>query len=174
MMKTRVLTTCAMLIALNVVLSILTPIKLSNFKFTFEAFPILIAGIIGGPMVGLIVGTLGSTIYQILFSGYGLMITTPLWVLPHAISGLIVGLYSKKHNFDLNTKQTIFITVFSALIVTVLNTLAIYIDAKVFGYYTFTYVFGSIVFKILAGIILAVLYSLIIPRLSKSIKTNKN
>lgn len=169
-MNTKRLTTCAMLISINVVLCIITPIKLANFKFTFEAFPILIAGIIGGPIDGLIVGTLGSSIYQILFSGYGLMITTPLWVLPHAISGLIVGIYSKKHDYILNTKQTIFICILSALLVTILNTFAIYLDAKIFGYYTFAYVFGSIIFKTFAGIILAILYSLIIPKLAKTIK----
>lgn len=169
-MNTKRLTTCAMLIAINVVLSILTPIKLSNFKFTFEAFPILIAGILFGPIEGLIVGTIGSAIYQILFSGYGLMITTPLWIIPHAISGLIVGIYSSKHNFVLNNKQLLFITIISALLVTVLNTIAIYIDSIVFGYYSFAYVFGTIIFKILGGIILAIIYALIIQKLVKNIK----
>lgn len=164
-MNTKRLTTCAMLIAVNVVLSILTPIKLANFKFTFEAFPILLAGILFGPIDGLIVGAVGASIYQILFSGYGLMITTPLWILPHAFSGLIVGLYTKKFNFSLTYKQTIFICILSSLLVTFLNTLAIYIDAKIFGYYTFTYVFGSIIFKIIAGVLLAIVYSLVIPKL---------
>ena len=169
-MKTKRLTTLSMLIAINVVLSILTPIKLSNFKFTFEAFPILVAGILLGPIDGLIVGGVGSLIYQILFSGYGLMPTTILWVLPHAVSGYIVGLYSKKHNFELNNKQIIFITITSSLVVTLLNTLAIYVDAKVYGYYSFTYVFGSIAFKILAGVVLAIIYSAIIPTLVKFLK----
>lgn len=169
-MNTKRLTTCAMLVAINVVLSILTPIKLANFKFTFEAFPILIAGIIFGPIDGSIVGTIGSAIYQILFSGYGLMITTPLWILPHTISGLLVGIYSKKHNYDLTNSQLIFITILSAIVVTTLNTVAIYIDSKVFGYYSFAYVFGSIIFKILAGIILAIIYSLIIEKIAKNVK----
>ena len=170
MMKTRRLTSLAMLIAINVVLSILAPLKLGNFKFTFEAFPILLAGTIFGPIDGLIVGTVGSSIYQILFSGYGLMPTTPLWVLPHAISGLVVGLYAKKQNYVLGSKQLIYITILSSLLVTALNTLAIYIDAKVYGYYTFAYVFGSIIFKIIAGIVLAIIYSLIITKLIKAVK----
>lgn len=173
-MKTKRLTTLSMLIALNVVLSILTPIRLSNFKFTFEAFPILVAGILLGPVDGLIVATAGSLVYQILFSGYGLMPTTILWVLPHAVSGYIVGLYSKKHNYELNRKQTIFITTTSSLVVTMLNTVAIYVDAKVYGYYSFAYVFGSIFFKILAGVILAIIYSTIIPTLIKFLKNKLN
>ena len=170
MMNTRRMTTDAMLMAIYVVLSILTPVKIANFKFTFEAFPILVAGLLLGPVDGLIVGGLGSAVYQIFFSGYGLMITTPLWILPHAVSGIIVGLYAKKHDFELSTSQYILICIISALTVTFLNTVAIYIDAKVFGYYSFAYVFGSILIKIAIGIILAVLYALIIPKLIKAIK----
>lgn len=169
-MNTKRLTTCAMLIAINVVLSILTPVKLANFRFTFEAFPILIAGIIFGPIEGILVGTIGSAIYQILFSGYGLMITTPLWIIPHTISGLLVGIYSKKYNLDLTNKQLLFITILSAIIVTILNTLAIYIDSKIFGYYSFAYVFGSIILKIVSGVLLAIIYSLIIQKLAKNVK----
>lgn len=170
MMNTKRLTTCAMLIGINVALCILAPIKLANFKLTFEAFPVLIAGIIFGPIDGLLVGTVGSAIYQIMFSGYGLMITTPLWIMPHAISGLIVGMYSKKHNYSLTLRQTVFICVLSSLLVTALNTLAIYLDAIIFGYYTYVYVFGSIIFKIIAGFILAIIYALIIPKLVKVVK----
>ena len=169
-MNTRSITRISLLVAINIVLCIVAPIKLSNFKFTFEAFPIIVAGLIFGPIEGVLVGLLGSTIYQIFFSGYGLMITTPLWVLPHAVSGLIVGLYSKKHNFNLTNRQTIFITIYSSIIVTILNTLAIYLDAKIFGYYTFAYVFGSIIFKIIAGIILAFIYSLVINKLIKIVR----
>lgn len=169
-MNIKRLTTCAMLIAINVVLSILTPVKLANFKFTFEAFPILIAGIIFGPIEGILVGTIGSAIYQILFSGYGLMITTPLWIIPHTISGLLVGIYSKRHNLDLTNKQLLFITILSAITVTILNTLAIYIDSKIFGYYSFAYVFGSIILKIVSGVLLAIIYSMIIQKLAKNVK----
>ena len=164
-MNTKRLTICAMLIAIYCVLSVLTPIKLLNFKFTFEAFPILIGALAFGPIEGLIVGGIGSFIYQLLFSGYGLTITTILWVLPHAISGLVVGLYAKKHNFKLNNIQTIMICIISALIVTALNSLALYVDSKLFGYYSYALVFGSILIKIIAGIILAIVYSFTIPKI---------
>ena len=123
-----------MLIAVYVVLSILTPVKIVNFKFTFEAFPILVASLLSGPIDGLIVGGVGSFIYQLLFSGYGITATTPLWILPHAISGLLVGFYAKSKNFDLSLKQISLICIASALCVTALNTLALYVDAKLFGY----------------------------------------
>lgn len=159
-----------MLIAVYIVLSILTPIKLSNFKFTFEAFPILVAGLLLGPVDGLLVGAIGSTIYQLLFSGYGITPTTPLWVLPHALSGLIVGLYAKYKKYDLDFKNTVFISIISALLVTTLNLLALYVDSKMFGYYSKTLVFGNIIFKIITGILLSIIYSSVLPKLLAFLK----
>ena len=159
-----------MLIAIYCVLSILTPVKIANFKFTFEAFPILVAGLLFGPLEGFIVGTLGSSIYQLLFSGYGITVTTPLWILPHAISGLLVGLLAKKYNFNLDFKKTAIISSISALIVTALNTLALYVDSKAFGYYSPAMVFGNIAVKILIGIILSIIYSSVLPKLLAFLK----
>ena len=173
-MNTKRLTSLAMLIAVYCVLSILTPIKVLNFKFTLEAFPIYVASLLLGPVDGLIVGGVGSFIYQILFSGYGITATTILWVLPHAISGYVAGLYARSKNFSLDFGQTCFIVIISNLIVTALNTLALYVDSKMFGYYSQTLVFGSLGLKIITGIILAVIYSLAMPKLIALLKKNIN
>ncbi|MBR4462705.1 MAG: folate family ECF transporter S component [Erysipelotrichaceae bacterium] len=164
-MNTRRLTSLAMLIALYCVLSVMTPVKIANFKFTFEAFPILIAGLLSGPVDGLIVGGIGAFLYQLLFSGYGITATTPLWILPHAVSGLIVGCYAKAHSYKMNIYQIILIASISALIVTSLNLLALYVDSKLYGYYSYALVFGNVLIKIVIGLILAVLYSCILPKL---------
>jgi len=169
-MNVKRLTSLAMLIALYIVLSILTPVKIANFKFTFEAFPILVAGLLLGPMDGLMVGGIGSFIYQLLFSGYGVTATTMLWVLPHACSGLIVGFYARMKNFELNQQQIIFISILSSFTVTALNLLALYIDSKLFGYYSFALVFGNLLIKIIVGIILSVIYSIILPKLLAFLK----
>lgn len=173
-MNTKRLTSMAMLIAIYVVLSILTPVKIANFKFTFEAFPILVAGLLLGPVDGLMVGAIGSAIYQLLFSGYGITITTPLWILPYAISGLLVGYYSRRCNYDLNIKQLIFICIISAFTVTGLNLLALYVDSKVYGYYSDVLVFGNLIVKIIIGIILSIVYSLVLPRLISYLKKQIN
>ncbi len=169
-MNTRRLTTLAMLMAIYVVLSILTPVRILNFKFTFEAFPILVAGLLMGPIDGLLVGTVGSFIYQLLFSGYGITLTTPLWILPHAISGFIVGSYAKKNDFELGIRKLILICVISAFTVTFLNTVALYIDSRLYGYYSKTLVFGNIFVKIAVGIILSIIYSSVMPKLLQYLK----
>ena len=163
-----------MLMALYVVLSIITPVKVANFKFTFEAFPILVAGLLFGPLDGLYVGGIGSFIYQLLFSGYGITATTPLWILPHALSGLLVGLYAKRKGFSFSFTETAFITSFSALLVTALNILALYVDSKLFGYYSYALVFGNVILKIAVGIILSFVYSLALPKLLTFLKKQLN
>lgn len=173
-MNTKRLTSLAMLVAIYVVLSILTPIRIANFKLTFEAFPVLVAGLLLGPVDGLIVGALGSSIYQLLFSGYGITATTSLWVFPHALSGLIVGLLAKKFNYELDFKKIVLISIVSALTVTALNTLALFADSKLYGYYSSALVFGNLLIKIAIGIILAFIYSSVLPKLLSFLKKQIN
>ena len=169
-MNTKRLTSLAMLIAVYCVLSILTPVKVANFKFTFEAFPILVAGFLLGPVDGLIVGATGSFIYQLLFSGYGITATTALWVLPHAFSGFIVGLLARSKNDHLSKLQVILICILSAILVTSLNLLALYVDSKLYGYYSPALVFGNLLLKIAAGVILAIIYASVLPKLIAFLK----
>ena len=169
-MNTKRLTLLAMLIAIYVVLSILT-IRTANFKVTLEAFPILVAGLLSGPIDGLIVGGAGSFVYQLLFSGYGLTATTILWILPHALSGLLAGLYAKTCHYELDFKKTVFICLISAWLVTALNLLALYVDSRLYGYYSKALVFGSLLMRIITGTILAIIYAAIMPRLLAHLKT---
>lgn len=166
-MQTRKMTIIAMLIALYEVFSIISPIKVINFHLTFEAFPVLIGGLLFGPVAGMCVGGLGSLIYQVLFSGYGITATTLLWILPHFASGLLVGLYGKLKNYKYEKFDIILIACLSAITVTSLNTVALYVDSKLYGYYSSKLVFGSILIKVVTGIGLATLYSLALPHIIK-------
>ncbi|MDO4377905.1 MAG: ECF transporter S component [Erysipelotrichia bacterium] len=168
-MKTKRITTIAMLTALYVVLAILTPVKIQYFKFTFEALPILVAGFLFGSKVGFTVATLGSCIYQLFFSQYGFTATTVLWILPHSISGLLIGYLSEKKEFILNKKDILLISIVGCLTVTALNTLALFIDSKIYGYYNSALLFSALPLKILSGIILSVLFTAIIIPLLKAV-----
>ena len=157
----------AMLVAMYVVLSLFS-IPLGNMKITLEALPILIGALLFGPWDGLIIGLLGSFLNQLMT--YGVTATTLLWVLPHAVSGFVVGLYARSKGFYTNYKQTIFITVASALLVTALNTFAMYLDSKIYGYFSVAYVFGALAFRVLAGIITAVVFTAVLPSLLRLLR----
>ena len=167
-MKPKRLVTNAMLIAMYVVLSLVATINLWNMKFTLDSLPIIVGAALFGPVDGMLIGLLGSFTNQMLTYGFGP--TTILWVIPAAVRGLLIGLYAKHHGFNMSFKQTQFVTISSALIVTALNTLMMYIDSKIYGYYSFAYVFGGILPRIVAGVIIAFIFAAILPQILKQLK----
>ncbi len=164
----RRMTYCAVLIAAYFLLS-LFEIKLWNFRITLKALPVLLSGMLFGPVPGLIVGGMGEFIAQLL-SEYGLTATTLLWILPHAASGFVVGLLSKAIKYDFTFLKVAVIDIISALLVTLLNTFAMYVDSKMFGYYSKAFVFGALGLKIVTGILTAVVFAAILPSLIKALQ----
>ena len=167
MNRTKRLALDAMLAAMFTVLSLIS-ISLPNMKITLDSLPVLVAAFLLGPLDGLAVGLVGSFLNQLLT--YGLTATTVLWILPAGLRGLLVGIYAKKHGFELTQKQTVLIVVLSALAVTALNTVIMAIDSLIYGYFSTAYVFGALVFRIIAGVLTAVIFSLLIPPLVKQLK----
>ena len=131
-MKTRKLALNAVLAAMCAALGALA-LDLNSIKITFESFPILLGALLFGPLDGLAVGFVGTLLYQLL--RYGVSVTTPLWILPYALAGLVTGFYAKRRGFSLTTGQTVGIVVAAEVLVTALNTLVMYIDAKLYGYW---------------------------------------
>lgn len=82
--KVRQLSMNAIMAAMCAVLGYLS-LDLGNLKVTFESLPILVSALLFGPADGMIVGGIGTLIYQLL--RYGVSITTPLWMLPYIVCG---------------------------------------------------------------------------------------
>jgi len=117
-----------MLSAVTAVLGLIA-LDFGTFKITFESFPVILAGLMYGPAAGLLVGGIGTFLYQ-LFK-YGLDPTTLLWVLPYMAAGLVSGLLARKAKFS-NTNREIFgINALCLVLITVLNSLSMYLV----GYY---------------------------------------
>ena len=131
-------------------------------KITLDSLPILIGAALLGPLDGLAVGLIGSFLNQMIT--YGFSATTVLWILPAGLRGLLVGLYAKHHGFSMNTAQCVFITVSTALLVTALNTLFLYVDSWVYSY-SYVAALPTLLLRIAAGVITAVLFSLLLPPL---------
>lgn len=89
--RTRQLTFCAMLCALSVVLARLFGLMPSEAaRFSIEAIPIFLAGVLFGPIAGVLVG-FSADFIGCLFSAYGY---NPIFCLPPMIYGLCGGLFS--------------------------------------------------------------------------------
>ncbi len=166
-MKIRKLTVDALLIAMCAILGTIS-IDLGNIKITLESIPIILAGLLFGPIDGMAVGFLGTFIYQLL--RYGLSVTTLLWILPYVICGLVIGQYSKSNSYNISRRQMIFIVIISELIVTTLNTIVMYIDSKIFGYYSYAYIFGSILFRYISCVLKSVIFANVLPLLVNMLK----
>ena len=88
-MTTKALAYCALLAALSVVLArLIIPMPNVTTRFSIEAVPIYLAGMLFGPMAGAVVG-FSSDLVGCLFSGYGY---NPLFCLPPILYGVFGGL----------------------------------------------------------------------------------
>ena len=86
----RTLVSCALLAAVSVVLArFIVPMPNETTRFSIEAVPIFLAGMLFGPLPGALVG-FAADFVGCLFSGYGY---NPLFCLPPILYGLSAGLF---------------------------------------------------------------------------------
>lgn len=89
-MTTQKLAYCALLAALSVVLArLIIPMPNVATRFSIEAVPIFLSGMLFGPMAGGLVG-FSADFVGCLFSGYGY---NPLFCLPPILYGVCAGLF---------------------------------------------------------------------------------
>lgn len=166
-MTTRKLAVNALLAAMCAVLGAIS-LDFGNLKVTFESLPVLVAALLFGPIDGLAVGGIGTLLYQVL--RYGVTATTALWILPYILCGFLTGLYAKKRAYTLSTKQMAFIMFAMSIMIFALNTLVLYIDSKIYGYYSTVFIFGSMVPRVLICLAKAAVFTAIMPPLLRAAK----
>lgn len=89
-MATRTLASCALLAALSVVLArLIIPMPDSSTRFSIEAVPIFIAGMLFGPLAGGLVGFVADATGT-LFSPFGF---NPIFCLPPVLYGVFGGVF---------------------------------------------------------------------------------
>ena len=164
---TRKLSFDAVLCAMCAVLGGLS-LDFGNLKLTFESVPILIGALLFGPMDGMAIGGIGTLIYQLL--RYGVSVTTPLWILPYVLCGLVTGLYAAGKKFSLNCSQMLRIVIGAELMVTALNTGVLYLDSKIYGYYSFAYIFGTLLLRVVICVAKAAVYALALPSVLRPVE----
>ena len=134
-MSTRKMVTIAMLTAVYVVLNFAGTVRLGWINISVASLPVIVGAMLYGPVGGLLVGLLGAFMGQLLT--YGVTATTILWILPQAARGLLVGLYAKHCGYSFSRGQLTAALIGTALVVTALNTGAMYIDSVIYNYYSY-------------------------------------
>ena len=164
--STRRLALNAVMVAMYFALSMLA-IPMGGLKLTFEHLPIIITALLFGPLDALIVGALGELINQMMT--FGFTPTTILWMTPAMFRGLSMGLCARflsKHvglNAVIEQKLPVAFVVacvISGLICSLLNTFTLYVDSKMFGYYSYAMVFGVFWVRMAASAVSSVLMSI--------------
>ena len=158
-LSTRKMVTIAMLIAVYVVLSLVGTLNLWWIRISVDSLPIILGALLY--VGGLLVGLLGSLMNQLIT--YGLTATTVLWVIPAAVRGLMIGAYAKKCHFELSSAKIVGVLCVTAVVVTALNTGAMYLDSVINGYYNYAYVFGGVITRVIAGVATALVMSFVAP-----------
>ncbi len=107
-METNVLIRIAVLVAIAVVLKVVFSLTLATYRFTFYDIPLIVLGIMFGPIIGGIGGFATDTlniVYPNLATGYNLFtISTMMW-------GIIPGLLLWRRKINLiNLSITVVIT----------------------------------------------------------------
>jgi ECF transporter S component (folate family) len=166
-MKTKQLVIDAMMAAMCAVLGYLA-LDLGAVKVTFESLPILLSALLFGPVDGMLVGGVGTLVYQLL--RYGVTATTLLWILPYVVCGLIVGAWAKKKQFMLSRAQTVALVVAAELVVTGLNTGALYADSHIYGWYYPGLIMGVLGLRLAICVGKAVAFGVILPTLAEAVR----
>lgn len=152
-----------LLAALFFVLTLFS-VVIGGVKLTFHSLGVIIAAMAFGPVDAFLVGFIGGFLEQML--RYGFTATTFLWILPLAIQGLVIGLgtvvFRRQMSLDaiLGEKRVTAyyaVCMAAAVLTSCLNTLAYYVDSKLYGYYTYALIFGVFGFRVLTGLLVAVL-----------------
>jgi len=165
---TKQLVLTSVLAAIYVVLSILS-VGTNDFKVSIESLAVLTGGITVGPLGGFFVGLVGEFIHQIT-GPYGVDITTPLWVLPYAIEGLLAGLLVKKEFGNISRKKIIFTILPCEIILTILVTLVNWVSAIVQGWGSWQVIAAMIPLRLTIMLVRIVVYIFVLPLLYSRIK----
>jgi len=166
-MNTKKLTIDSMLAAMCAVLGFIA-IDTGAVKITFESLPILLGALLFGPVDGAVIGGIGTLISQLL--KYGVSMTTTLWMAPYIICGIMVGAHAKNNHFNLTKTKLTTVVVSNELLITMLNTVVLYVDSKIYGYFTPAYIYGSLALRIGICIVKAIAYSFVLPPIIAAVK----
>ena len=157
----NVLTLCrlSMLAALYVLLNMLS-IRAGDLRITFASLPVTVCALLFGPGEAALTALMGEFINQ-LTGPYGITATLPLWLIPPAVRGLVIGglaLRARRAGRPLESRPAALYAVCAAaaLATTVCNTGAMLADSLLFRYWFPGYALAQLGVRTVTGVLTAV------------------
>lgn len=150
----------ALLAAMYLPLSLYAALQVGNVRISFGSLPVVAAALLFGPLDAAVVAMVGEFFKQLLT--YGVTYTTVLYLIPPALRGLVVGLGAvlvlrRGGRLEERRAACYSVCVAAAVCTTAGNTLVNWLDSVLLGYYTPALIFGDLVWRLIVGVINAVL-----------------
>ena len=175
MPKTNVKRMCytALLAAMYVPLSLYVAVQVGNVRISFGSLPVVVAALLLGPLDAVVAALVGEFFKQLLT--YGVTYTTALYLLPPAVRGAVIGaavLLARRQGERLEERRAVCyaVCVTAAICTTVGNTLVNWLDSVLLNYYTPALIFGDLIWRLIVGMINAVVMASIAIPLVKRLR----
>ena len=176
MSRTNVRRMCyaALLAAMYLPLSLYAAVQVGNVRISFGSLPVVIAALLFGPLDAAVVAMVGEFFKQLLT--YGVTYTTALYLIPPALRGLVIGgavLLLRQRGERLEERRTLCyaVCILAAVCTTVGNTLVNWLDSVLMGYYFPGLILGDFVWRLIVGMLNAVVISSLAISLVKVLRS---
>ncbi len=177
MSRTNVKRMChaALLAAMYLPLSLYAAVQVGrNVRISFGSLPVVIAALLFGPLDAAAVAMVGEFFKQLLT--YGVTYTTALYLIPPALRGLVIGgavLLLRQRGERLEERRTLCyaVCILAAVCTTVGNTLVNWLDSVLMGYYFPGLILGDFVWRLIVGMLNAVVMSSLAISLVKVLRS---
>lgn len=139
-------------------------IEIGTLKLSFGSLPVTVLAMLAGPVEAVAAAAIGEFLKQLL--SYGFTATTLLWVIPPVLRGLLIGLAASRlartgRRLEERTAVCYAVGVGAALVTTLVNSLILWADSVLYGYYLPGYVLGNLALRLAVGVITAVLVAMV-------------
>ena len=174
MSKTRRMCYAALLAAMYVPLSLYVAVQVGNVRISFGSLPVVVAALLFGPVDAVAAAMVGEFFKQLLT--YGVTYTTVLYLIPPALRGLVVGLGAlgllslRGRRLEERRMLCYAVCIVAAVCTTLGNTLVNWLDSVLMGYYFPGLILGDFVWRLIVGMINAVVMSSLAIPLVKALR----
>ncbi len=159
------ITLSSVMASLSIILNLIS-VRTDSSLYSIYALPLLLTGMLFGPLCGLFAGFTTGFIVQLVT--YGLMPTTILWLLAPMSWGLISGLLAKLFHYKNKPIWIIFNVTISSISALFLNSLGMILDGLIYQYPT-EYVYVELGLRCVTATVVGIIYCIILiailPRL---------
>ncbi len=174
MSKTRRMCYAALLAAMYVPLSLYVAVQVGNVRISFGSLPVVVAALLFGPVDAVAAAMVGEFFKQLLT--YGVTYTTVLYLIPPALRGLVVGLGAlgllslRGRRLEERRMLCYAVCIAAAVCTTLGNTLVNWLDSVLMGYYFPGLILGDFAWRLIVGMINAVVMSSLAIPLVKALR----